>query len=195
MIIALTGQLRSGTAAVAEVLHRLGCPVATEMGAPAPPTWQLEWEDTELSVGLARGLATKDWLRTYLEWRLIHAKTSGFAIEGTVALKSAFLATHAEMLEAAAAEMGEGVRWVVMDRAQEDINESVGRIPALEVEMNAPIVRALGGITGFTVNYDRLVREPMFTVVELLQALGIEPQHQDFHEAVARVRQPEGAAF
>lgn len=50
----VTGLMRSGTSMVAEMVHRLGVPVALTLLAPPTADGRLEWEDAEASLTLAR---------------------------------------------------------------------------------------------------------------------------------------------
>jgi len=47
--VTVVGQMRSGTAAVANVLHMMGCTMGTWFVAPQPPTWRSDWEDADFN--------------------------------------------------------------------------------------------------------------------------------------------------
>jgi len=45
----VVGKMRSGTAAVSEILHMMGCTMGAWFVAPQPPSWRSDWEDNEFN--------------------------------------------------------------------------------------------------------------------------------------------------
>ena len=141
MIVAVTGQMRSGTSAVAEALHRMGCPVAMHTPAPMPPTWRFDWEDSKLSARLMGRDVSSLWLRDYLPERWRHAQQ---CYDSTcITLKSPYLAFARNELEIVAEMLEIPLFWVVLHRPQIDVDCSMSQWEILEPDVNKEIAQIL----------------------------------------------------
>jgi hypothetical protein len=47
--ITVVGKMRSGTSAVSEALHMMGCSMGQWFVAPQPPSWRSDWEDADFN--------------------------------------------------------------------------------------------------------------------------------------------------
>lgn len=191
----ITGQMRSGTAAVAEAVHALGIPVAVQMHAPVPPTYRMDWEDADLSLKLAPlmfGRKIRDfaaWFGQYLKTRSMFTHrqwgTEHFAI------KSPLLPLV--WPEVAAAVPGAII--LHTRREQGDIDRSVRACFRVEqvkdaLACNERIQAALEPIEPtMRVIYERLVVHPESCVEHIAGALGVSSKER-IEAAVATVKEP-----
>lgn len=79
-LVLITGPFRSGTSAVAQIVHRIGFIAVTTMTMPVPPRWHCDWEDHPAMIALHdilsknnRSFRFRKWFRQYLEARMVHA--------------------------------------------------------------------------------------------------------------------------
>lgn len=198
MIIAITGQMRSGTSAVAQIIHLLGIPVAVHTPAPMPPTWRFDWEDSLLSQSLTatQGDPDSDWFIDHLKARMTHA-TELFRSDH-IALKSPFLCLTRDLLELCADVLHETVYWIILRRPQAQIEASMDQFPFLDFGANERIKKRLsefrrGGVRRVRrrlVDYEELVANPRAVVLSLIESLGIDPHPDAVERAVRSVLTP-----
>jgi len=192
MIVAVTGQMRSGTSAVAEALHRLGCPVAMHTPAPQPPTWRFDWEDSKLSSRLMSRGVEAPWMRDYVAERYRHA---AMCYDSTcIALKSPYLVFAKEALQIVSEMRDDPLFWVVLRRPQIDIDCSISQWEVLDPDVNKEIKAILAGsdkwANTITVDYDKLVENPKQGVSALALQLGLRPDPGGLEGAIATVKEP-----
>jgi hypothetical protein len=190
-VLAIVGQMRSGTSAVAEVVHTLGCPVAVHTPAPLPPTYRFDWEDSELSNALAKGKMSKPWLVDYLHSRDKHSKLFP---SGWFAIKSPLLALHWYEIDEALDEVGVGDTCVVrVWRNPQEVERSMRLQPQLSVETNTEIRDAMTVMAGdldMAISYETLLSTPLAMTRGLAKEMGIKDEER-IMEAAARVRRPQ----
>lgn len=188
--------------------HTLGVPMGTSFLAPMEPTYRLEWEDANLSMRMMGGINAADplaiaaqdfvpWMTSYLVDRWdsagVIARVWNRAAPGMIGMKqpllSALLPEIAEV--AVAAECSVKILNVV--RGQHAIDRSVQRsFPHSLVEralvLNSKI-RDAGVKPQFAVEYEHLVRMPVFIVEEIAEWLGVT-DGQRIADAAQRVKGP-----
>jgi len=191
MIIAITGQARSGGAALAEALHHMGYPVAIQTPTPMAPTWRFDWEDTRLSMEIMRGAPDQQWFAEYLLSRFAHAET--LHKTETVVLKSPFLALYREPLDYAAEALGDKIFWVVMEREQDQIELSMDQWPDLsrvDNEQIQEIIDEAEFVAAAYVRYEDLVSDPADLLKSFCATLGLTPSADSFERAVLQIVLP-----
>jgi hypothetical protein len=192
MIVAVTGLMRSGTSAVAEILHRLGAPCAIHTPAPMPPTWRFDWEDSRLSARLMDASEVPaEWFVDYLAQRLDHAERCHFS--QTVTLKSPLLAFSRAELGFAAEMLDVPIAWVIVNRDEARVAASMTQWEALDPQVNAAIALELSKpewSDADTIEYERLVDDPAVHVHSLAQSLGLSSDPEDIQAAIDGVKEP-----
>lgn len=137
-VVFVTGEMRSGTSMVAEVLNRLGWQAGITIMCPQPPSWRSDWEDVPLAVALLRGSrpTVEEW-RDYIATRGIMARRIRYT--GGVCIKSPYLALCLDELKRACPE---GV-WVRTERDCAEVDASMAEHYWLSQEDQAKIRTAL----------------------------------------------------
>jgi hypothetical protein len=210
LAVAILGPMRSGTAAVSQVVHYLGFNAGVAIHAPVPPAWRSDWEDLELSQALSQLLplgddnpdssqrtAALNFLATYvrrrMDWRATLEDFTGSPQPGW-SMKSPLLALFLDELRAAVSDEEDlRLRTICVMREPEGLsaswNRTLGKIKDA-VNTQFGIARALKGQT-FTllVNYDELVLHPQRGVLAIAGALGVDDP-EAIERAISVVRQP-----
>lgn len=196
-LVMISGQFRSGTSAVAQVVHRLGFPAGLWFAPPYPPKWRSDWEDSEAVTALmrlcpwgarptdeARDLFL-DWFPGYLNRRMacleMMQDRGVWAAENGVACKSPFYAFFHREIGEVCAKAGMKVRWIVARRDQDEIDASLaefhGRVwpeSIDQIRMTQRLVaHALLSIDGLSVEYGWLVRDPTLETCRIAGFLGV----------------------
>lgn len=209
-LVVITGQFRSGTSAVAQIVNRLGIPVAVTMGVPhAFSHYELDWEDPQTYETLDRwrpvsGRAVDlhgfvKAIRADLERRLYYAR---FLADRAFLPPPLAIATKCPLWALALQELGEAVDGLFGDvtlvrttREQGAIDRSVERVykPAFRPHVyrtNLLIQRELeaGHAWDLVVDYDELVRNPECRVAEIAAALTKPWSPADAASAAAMIR-------
>jgi hypothetical protein len=166
MILAITGQMRSGTSAIACAVHRAGIPVCVTMPAPLPPAWNSDYEDFTLSAALLEGKCDEAWFKEYFAYRRAHADLA-FGHEH-FAIKSPWLAFCALELN----DLFDDITWVKTSRDQAGIDASMSHHKQLNPDINKSIAQLLDNIPGVTIDYNTLLADPRL-ILRILPALGI----------------------
>lgn len=191
-LIAITGQFRSGTSMLAEVVHYLGFPVTVSMLAPGYPTWRSEWEDPALAMEMSYSGCPDfyEHLKMRAQAAYRQAEYHGRKLPG-IAIKSPFLALYDEEFEQAARTMNFQVSWEVIGREQEAIDASAERALRGQdlknaKEMNLLLKRDL--IPSW--RYEDFVEDPYASVSALAAKLGVTDM-DSILRAVGRVQTKE----
>lgn len=194
-LIAITGQIRSGTSLMAELVHFLGFPVTVAMHAPSHPTWRCEWEDPDLAYQLAYGTSDVDFKSHLLMRRdsaLRQAKYFNRNLPG-ISIKSPFLAMEAEALEEACCDdqLGFELEWLVIGRQPDAIEASLqaslkGKDLANARYINEMIPKEVKPEFW----YEDFIRDPYPTVSRLAKYLGVKDM-DSILRAVGRVQTKE----
>lgn len=177
-LIAITGEMRSGTSMMAEVIHFLGFPVVVSMLAPGHPTWRPEWEDPDLAVQLALGRGvTVESLVEHLRFRREaaerQAKYHGRSLPG-ISIKSPFLALNADAMEKAAIEVGMKGSWVVIGRGAEAVDASLrAALRGRDLENARKANERIRDVVEPGWSYEEFMEDPYGEVTDLAGELGI----------------------
>lgn len=101
----VTGPMRSGGSAVAEMLNEMGVPMGVQFMAPIPPVLRTEWEDVDLATYLMAGDVGQ---RDLAEYWLERVKRAQLVVPGVeaIGIKSPFIALHLEAVVDSAREAG-----------------------------------------------------------------------------------------
>lgn len=193
--VLIVGQMRSGTAAVAEVVHRLGIPVALSMLAPVPPTYRPDWEDTDLVTALLPLAAdhqmrdARGFLREHFRGRRVGAER--FFGSPRFAVKSPLLAL---CWDDVLATIGPDPIVIVVERDQAAIDASIRRtFPANALgclQTNERIRAAIEKIEPtLRVRYEGLVQNPVGGCAEIGRCFGITDVDRVF-DSIASVQEP-----
>ena len=206
-LLIITGQCRSGTSAVAQVVNRLGVPVAVTLGCPNAITGhQFDWEDLDTFRVLTRwipfgrppssepGLAKE--LREDLarRWSMAcgMADVAELPDPKIIAGKCPLYALCFDEVIQAARGLFE-VEVISMNRKQRDIDASVERtywsdpMKRAVHATNDLIEDALGRIEAWQVDYHELVEDPEKMTKHIAAMLQVEW----CAEAAALIRRPE----
>lgn len=189
----ITGQFRSGTSAVAQVVNRLGAPVAVTVGCPHPACgWQLDWEDPETFRVLNRWLpldrprqaypglaaAIKEDLRRRWLWAQSLADVVGTEPPTVIAAKCPLFALcFDDVIEAAHGLFNLDI--IALNRRQEEIDASVERsywsaaFKEAVLGTNEKIEDELGRIEAHQVDYRELCADPETMTAQLASILGV----------------------
>ncbi len=196
--VLITGQLRSGTSCVAEIVHNLGVPVAFSILAPVPPTYRPDWEDADLALALVPlmlGRQMRDplaFLKANFAGRVQHARR--FWNSDRFATKSPVLALIWDDVLRACHPYGKPIV-LMTSRDQDDIDTSVRRsfLPSLvdaAFTTNRRIRAALETIEyDHFCPYESTVEEPEAAVFYIAGALGISDPER-IAAAVACIKEP-----
>ncbi len=208
----ITGQFRSGTSAVAQVVNRLGAPVAVTVGCPHPACgWQLDWEDPETFRVLNRwipldrprqaytGLTNairEDFRRRWL-WAQSLADVGGTDAPTVIAAKCPLFALcYEEVVEACVGLFD--VDLIALNRRQEEIDASVDRSYWSEAfkeavrGTNEHIEDALGRIEAHQTDYRELCTDPETITSQLAAILGL-PWCKEASDLIRRTSVPKVA--
>lgn len=186
MIVAILGQMRSGTSLLASIVHHLGYPVAITMGAPIPPTWDFDWEDQELTEMLMLGEPDQRWFERYLAGR--GEASSRLGTDGDFAVKSPYLALHWEPFVRAADRLGADLCVFMTDRRQDAIDISLAGLPVLSSVDQACIRAALRGIASdMTIRYEALLSHGKQRVLDIADRLDVIDE-EAVERATAQIR-------
>lgn len=187
--------MRSGTSAVAQMVHRMGVCAAMTMTPPQPPRWHADWEDCEALAHLMRlwPLGTpvdrdvrahfQFWFAAYLKLRMQHRDLLGAPWLPGIACKSPLYAPFLIAIGYEAEMAGLALKVIVCERDAEDSRASIlqsqpkflwDSVLATQAEihkaLNAPIPGAL------IVPFDGLVSEPHWQACRIAEFLGVEDQ-------------------
>lgn len=198
-IAIVLGQMRSGTSAVAEIVHRLGIPMGRSFVAPAPPVYRFEWEDTELSMVFARFWIRQEnpaggwfpWWKNYLAERKRHARRFNTDRFG---MKTPPLALLLDTLLPEARKLGQ-VALIHVERPQPQIDASVRAAfpPGLvqkALTANASIQQKNAKLPcELLVNYERLVVDPSLHVWAIAKLLEVTDETR-IQDAISHVQEP-----
>lgn len=175
-VVAIVGPFRSGTSLVAQVVHRLGFPVALTIPAPAPPSWRGDWEDPELTLLLLQGVKpTADWYADYLRRRREQSRVVGFG--GRVAVKSPLLGLAWEGFAVAARAAAGGKPPLVIRCYREHgaMARSLAAHPQLAPELQARVTLAAWRIPpDIEVGFEWAIDHPERAARAIAMALGVE---------------------
>jgi hypothetical protein len=173
-VVAILGQMRSGTSLLASIVHHLGYPVAIAMCAPIPPKWESDWEDVEFTEKLLPPTTapTREWFAGYLARRKV--TSAFFGTDGRVAVKCPYLALHWKAFVGAVAAHGDDLVVLKTARSQDAIDASMRALPYLSKDDQAEIRRAQQKITPtMVVQYEDLVEEGKPLVREIAEVLDV----------------------
>jgi len=202
-IVIVIGQIRSGTSAVADILHHLGVPMGVSFAAPMPPVWRFEWEDTPIALTLAqheffrdasvRGEGLLTWFRDYLWTRGRHARDTWKTDRW--GMKQPLLAVYADMLLPELSLAASRLTIIQTVRDQAAIDRSVDSVfpPGLRekaLAANTTIRERLPDLPcDFRVNYDLMVVQPREWVEQIANLVGVRDA-ESIARAVGRVGVP-----
>lgn len=207
-LVLITGQLRSGSSAIAEIVHTLGVSVGTSFLAPMAPTYRLEWEDADLSAWMMQFLGANEhkqndlerkfpgWLRSYLAGRIGHARNMagiwGVDEPQTIAAKQGVLALYMPEVRDVAKSLDLNVRTISVCRRQSGIDASVKRsfppsLVAGALALNQKIRDCTPG--NAYVHYEWLIDRPSAVVREIAAFLGVTDEDR-IADAIDRVKEP-----
>lgn len=146
-LILVTGQHKSGTAAVAQVLQRLGVPMALWLNPPFPPMDQFDWECADALANLTENLSAygtppneegylffAHWFSRYLERRLVHASDLRAKFEiavDCIGVKSPLFAFFVPQMLAVCKDMGIDLRIIKCERTEKARQQSLKRTHSL----------------------------------------------------------------
>ncbi len=206
--VIVCGQMRSGTSLVAQMLHLMGCPMAVNLLAPMPPTYRMDWEDTdatlELFSAVPLGTAPTDavrarfkvWIRRYRYARLTLARGQHLNAlrhpPGAIGVKHPlFLHFRREL-----AEMDD-VRIVTTRREQAAIDESVAhafppwRNMTGAMRTNELLAAEQALVTpDLEVSYERTIENPRGTAEALAGLIGKTGNMAAIERAAEAVKEP-----
>lgn len=133
-LVLITGPFRSGTSAVAQVVHRLGFPVSGQIIPPVPPRWHSDWEDQFALLALQHALNAEnpsvwfsDWFPRYLDERREHTtRLAGLTTWNPrgFAIKSPLYAPFVNEIEAACNAIGKPLLIIKCQRVKADRDKS-----------------------------------------------------------------------
>jgi hypothetical protein len=195
-VVAIVGQMRSGTSLLASIVHHLGIPVATVVGAPLPPKWQFDWEDPEFSTKLMHMRSVSHlWFCQYLARRA--AATRALWDGSAFGLKSPYLALHWGDFVAACKAENHDLFVLKTMRSQEAIDRSMSHAVAhgvnLDQKHQARIRAELSGIAAdMDVSFGNMIERGDEVVREIAGCLG-EFSEADIERAAAQIRPQEVA--
>ena len=198
-IVGVVGQMRSGTSAVAEIVHRLGVPMGLSFGAPVAPTYRFEWEDMALSLafgrywvhGLEPAMGIFAWWDAYMADRFKHATRLGLDRWG---FKTPPWCLLGDTLLSAARKLA-CTALIEVDRPQPNIDSSVRRAfpPGLvdkALIANASIKQKIRDLpTVLKVPYLELVEQPALWVGRIAGVLEVDDQDR-IQDAIRNVLRP-----
>ncbi len=198
-LILVSGLMRSGTSAVAGMLHTMGVPMGVTMMMPVAPTWRLEWEDVAAAGMLsdwASGRADRPRQRSqahalladYLQCRIRET----WEIDRARGLKTLAIGFKSPLLlllwdRIRGLDVGVPITRILTTRdpaeAERSFELAMGppdsemrRIWA-PVQERLKVARAAAG-ADLIVHYSRLVAAPYETAVELADLAGITDQRR-----------------
>jgi len=182
-VVLVSGPCRSGSAAVAEVVHVLGWPMGSTFLAPVAPDFRFDWEDAELTLRMgASVMCGRDPLdlfdfHSYVKARLEHSKA--FCVTGQrFGMKSGLFCIGATMgrIECELAAMRLRLFVIAVRRPKEAVEASIARQPGASVmrRWNAAIEESGPHPYDYEIDYDRLVRFPSSEVALLAARLGVD---------------------
>jgi hypothetical protein len=203
------GRMRSGGAALAEVLNALGVPMGTRFECPTPLSNRSDWEDAAFSTSLLTNGLNIAGARLYIAQRRAYhnriCKSLGLGDCKMMGVKSPMLlcSTNLELLEAAASSAGFNVVRFVMKRNKAAIDASfertIGklsnahRMRDFQEEIGMRLENKIGR-TEFNaadvIEYEKLVADPGAVVNYVAQALGVTDRVR-IAEAIRCVREPQ----
>lgn len=208
-LIIITGQFRSGTSAVAQVVNRLGVPVAVMLGCPTRfYNYESDWEDPSTYAVLSRWRpldgrdVDKHGFTKAIEANLEHRLTverslcagAGQQPADMIASKCPLWALAMEDLREAASRLFRAIVCIRTYRPQPDIDRSVDRIyqPDMRPHIhrtNLIIDRELEAFDerwNLMVDYDDLVADPEDNVKRTAETIGVS--YDEAASAVIRRR-------
>lgn len=209
-IVIITGGMRSGTSAVAQMAHRMGFLACAVMTPPQPPRWHQDWEDFEALTTLMKlwphGAEISNrtlgafavWFDGYARRRLRGAdgqKQMGADWIRGVAMKSPLYAPFIPSMIYHCGALDITPTVIVCDRDREDrrasnrvANEGVD--PEDLERMENTIDRALESIKpDLRIRFEDLLANPADVGAILATALGVDSgEGEDIGEAVINTR-------
>lgn len=111
MIIVVSGLMRSGTSALAQIVHELGVPMGNVMRFPQLESSQPDWEDVEFTDAMLQ--ATIGSRENIGEFMLDYIEKRG---SGTWGVKSPFLLPHLKMFKTACQLSGHDCKILMTSR-------------------------------------------------------------------------------
>lgn len=209
-IAVVIGQFRSGTSAVAQVMQRLGIPMAKAIMPPIPPVDQFDWEDLEMAefyadlflrpqpITPAMREAFTEWWPEYMVERVQHglnlARGVGTVIHA-VGVKSPMLGLFLRQIRQVAEEKKWDLRVIVAERLEQDRLASIKRVygPMDSLErvngldnMLRPIL--MGCSRDLTVQLEELQANPRVIVQQLADMFGTSPLWKDYAASVVAAK-------
>lgn len=196
-LVMVTGQFRSGTSAIAQVVHRLGMQAGLWFAPPYPPKWRSDWEDAEAVTMLMRfcpwgSRPTDDAREEFLNWfpaylnrrlscvELMRDRDIWQAADG-IACKSPFYAFFRREIAEVCGSVGLAPKWIVARRDADEIDDSLSEFHGKawpesidQIRMTQRLVgHALLAIDGLCVEYGWLVRDPYLEVAKIADHIGV----------------------
>jgi hypothetical protein len=197
LCVLITGPMRSGTAAVSQVVHYLGFNAGVAIHAPAPPAWRSDWEDFELANALIQLCPMGDsdptssqrtaalnffanYVRRRMDWLSALQEFSGVELPGW-SMKSPLLALFMDEARAAIGDEPDlRLRTIEVVRDTDGMaaswNRTLSRIEGA-ADTQWGIMRAVAK-EQFTlrVDYDELVAHPDRGVLAIAGALDVNDE-------------------
>jgi len=194
--VIVVGRMRSGTSAVGEVLHQMGCLMGTWFTAPIPPNWRSDWEDKDLNdivfmrapfgtdkpAGVPNQKVYEDF-SPYLEKRKAHidtlAKVRGWRAP-CYGVKQPFLLFFLPQFVEAVKRVGLEPMVIYSRRPDWQVDGSADLTTNLKKggpESQAALTKIMDTYEpDYSVEYDALIADPDTEVRNLARVVGIDEE-------------------
>lgn len=205
-IVLVAGLMRSGTSAVAGMLHALGVPMAVTLMAPVAPTWRLEWEDAPAALKLSEWAAggahqsglMHHWFCCYLRERIRLAQEADAIRETStpvIGFKSPLLLLMWDHVRST--DVGVPITIISTTRPEEDVRRSFDlaippgcRMRETWESIQDHLRRARGRVLAdLCVDYEDLVADPAAWAVTLGRLMEVTDPER-IAAAAAMVKEP-----